>query len=175
MPQIADDIVIDAEFAALIPPLSSEERQQLEDNIVEHGGARDPLVVWGSDGTLTLLDGHNRYEICTRLGLPFDVHEMRFSSRDEAEDWMDRNQLGRRNLHPDAFTLLLGRRYNRAKRADGGHGDQKSGGKTFRPNVADSLAKEHGVTEKTVRHPGRSPASVRTQNARESCAGVART
>jgi hypothetical protein len=90
MPQIADDIVIDAEFAALIPPLSAEERQQLEDNIVEHGGARDPLVVWGSDGTLTLLDGHNRYEICTRLGLPFDVHEMRFSSRDEAEDWIDK-------------------------------------------------------------------------------------
>jgi hypothetical protein len=50
MPQIADDIVIDAEFAALIPPLSSEERQQLEDNIVEHGGARDPLVVWASKG-----------------------------------------------------------------------------------------------------------------------------
>jgi hypothetical protein len=117
MPQIADDIVIDAEFAALIPPLSSEERQQLEDNIVEHGGARDPLVVWGSDGTLTLLDGHNRYEICTRLGLPFDVHEMRFSSRDEAEDWIDKNQLGRRNLTADAFTLLLGRRYNRAKKA----------------------------------------------------------
>ena len=61
MPQIADDIVIDAEFAALIPPLSAEERQQLEENVVEHGGARDPLVVWASKGKLTLLDGHNRY------------------------------------------------------------------------------------------------------------------
>jgi hypothetical protein len=129
MPQIADDIVIDAEFAALIPPLSSEERRQLEDNIVEHGGARDPLVVWVCDGTLTLLDGHNRYEICTRLGLPFDVHEMRFSSRDEAEDWIDKNQLGRRNLTADAFTLLLGRRYNRAKKAerDGGKGRPRRG------------------------------------------------
>jgi hypothetical protein len=44
---------------------------------------------------------------------------MRFSSRDEAEDWIDKNQLGRRNLTADAFTLLLGRRYNRAKKAHG--------------------------------------------------------
>ncbi|NBW15836.1 MAG: hypothetical protein EBR82_48400 [Caulobacteraceae bacterium] len=57
--KVYNDIIIDAEFAALIPPLSAEERQQLEENIVEHGGARDPLVVWASKGTLTLLDGHN--------------------------------------------------------------------------------------------------------------------
>jgi len=38
MPQVFEDIKIDAEFAALIPPLSAEERQQLEENIVEHGG-----------------------------------------------------------------------------------------------------------------------------------------
>lgn len=98
MPQVFDDIKIDAEFAALIPPLSAEERQQLEENIIEHGGARDPLVVWASKGTLTLLDGHNRYEICTRLELPFDVHEMRFGDRVEAKIWVIDNQLGRRNL-----------------------------------------------------------------------------
>jgi N6-adenosine-specific RNA methylase IME4 len=154
MPQVFEDIQIDAEFAALIPPLSAEERQQLEDNIVDHGGARDPLVVWASKGTLTLLDGHNRYEICTRLGLPFDVHEMRLGSRDEASDWMDRNQLGRRNLHPDAFTLLLGRRYNRAKKA--AHRPDKSVNVTELSGVtAERLAKEHGVTEKTVRNAGK--------------------
>ena len=160
MPQIADDIVIDAEFAALIPPLSAEERQQLEDNIVEHGGARDPLVVWGSDGTLTLLDGHNRYEICTRLGLPFDVHEMRFSSRDEAEDWIDKNQLGRRNLTADAFTLLLGRRYNRAKKAQGAPKGNRnrliqSDQNDHFEKTADKLAAEHGVGSATVRRAGK--------------------
>ncbi len=98
MAQAYDDIVIDAEFASLIPPLSAEERQQLEENIVEHGGARDPLVVWASKGTLTLLDGHNRYEICTRLELPFDIEEMRFDHRDDAMLWMIDNQRGRRNL-----------------------------------------------------------------------------
>ena len=160
MPQIADDIVIDAEFAALIPPLSAKERQQLEDNIVEHGGARDPLVVWGSDGTLTLLDGHNRYEICTRLGLPFDVHEMRFSSRDEAEDWIDKNQLGRRNLTADAFTLLLGRRYNRAKKAQGAPKGNRnrliqSDQNDHFEKTADKLAAEHGVGSVTVRRAGK--------------------
>jgi N6-adenosine-specific RNA methylase IME4 len=154
MTQVFEDIIVDAEFSALIPPLSSEERQQLEENIVEHGGARDPLVVWASKGTLTLLDGHNRYEICTRLGLPFDVHEMRFSSRDHAADWMDRNQLGRRNLHPDAFTLLLGRRYNRAKR-QGERTDITSGKSCQKSTTAERLALEHGVTEKTVRNAGK--------------------
>ena len=151
MTQVFEDIKIDAEFAALIPPLSAEERQQLEENIAEHGGARDPLVVWASKGTLTLLDGHNRYEICTRLELPFDIHEMQFKSRDEAADWMDRNQLGRRNLHPDAFTLLLGRRYNRTKNKAG------------RPNKSDQndritaadVAKQHGVSEPTLRRAGK--------------------
>ena len=158
MPQIADDIVIDAEFAALIPPLSAEERQQLEENVVEHGGARDPLVVWASKGKLTLLDGHNRYEICSRLELPFDVHEMRFSSRDEAEDWIDKNQLGRRNLTADAFTLLLGRRYNRAKQTKaqaGAKGGASSGQNDHCFKTASKLAAEHAVSEKTVRRAGK--------------------
>jgi N6-adenosine-specific RNA methylase IME4 len=106
MPQVFEDIQIDAEFAALIPPLSAEERQQLEENIVEHGGARDPLVVWASKGTLTLLDGHNRYEICTRLGLPFDVHEVQFNNRESARIWIRANQAGRRNL-PAAWRIEL--------------------------------------------------------------------
>jgi N6-adenosine-specific RNA methylase IME4 len=146
MPQVFEDIQIDAEFAALIPPLSTEERQQLEDNIVEHGGARDPLVVWASKGTLTLLDGHNRYEICTRLGLPFDVHEMRFKAREEAEDWIDKNQLGRRNLTADSFNYLLGRR---AKRAMCGQGKANVSKNEKRSAVAD-VAKDHGVSTATA-------------------------
>jgi hypothetical protein len=106
MTQVWEDIKIDAEFAALIPPLSREERQQLEDNIVEHGGARDPLVVWSKNGTLTLIDGHNRYEICTRLELDFDIEEMRFSDRSHAEEWIIRNQFGRRNLSAYVRTQL---------------------------------------------------------------------
>lgn len=149
MPQVFEDIRIDDEFAALIPPLSAEERQQLEENIVEHGGARDPLVVWASKGTLTLLDGHNRYEICTRLELPFDVHEMRFKSRDEAEDWIDKNQLGRRNLTADSFSYLLGRRAKRAMVGQGSRTDFSQNGKSVSAAV-EQVAKDHGVSKNTA-------------------------
>ena len=86
-------IIIDSEFEALIPPLSAEERAQLESNIVADG-CRDPLVVWGE----ILIDGHNRYEICTRLGLPFEVVLKEFESRNNATEWIINNQFGRRNL-----------------------------------------------------------------------------
>jgi len=156
MPQVFEDIIVDAEFAALIPPLSAEERQQLEENIAEHGGARDPLVVWASKGTLTLLDGHNRYEICTRLGLPFDIHELRFKSRDEAEDWIDRNQLGRRNLDARQMSLLRGRRYNRTKKTPQQAGALKGKASDIlsEAQTAESLAAEHGVSSRTIERDG---------------------
>ena len=144
------NIQIDSEFQALIPPLSAEERAQLEANIVADG-CRDPLVVWGD----TLIDGHNRYEICTRLGLPFEVVSREFDGREAVMDWMDANQLGWRNITPDQFTLLLGRRYNRAKKAQGGRADREFGAaKVTSPNTAEKLAAEHGVSEKTVRNAG---------------------
>ena len=163
MTQVWDDIKIDADFSALIPPLSTEERQQLEDNIVEHGGARDPLVAWAKSGTLTLLDGHNRYEICTRLHLPFDIHELRFKIREEAEDWIDRNQLGRRNLDARQMSLLRGRRYNRTKKDAGGRAGRDFGAdKMSTPKSAEALAAEHGVDEKTIRRDGKFAEAVET-------------
>jgi N6-adenosine-specific RNA methylase IME4 len=150
MPHVFDDIQINAEFAALIPPLSAEERQQLEENIVEHGGARDPLVVWASKGKLTLIDGHNRYEICTRLELPFDVHEMRFKSTDEARHWIVKNQLGRRNLTADSFTYLLGLDY-KLEKSQGKRNDLTCDQNDHKLKTAERLGKEHGVSPATVR------------------------
>jgi predicted methyltransferase len=98
MPQVFEDIIVDAEFSALIPPLTADERKQLEANISAHGGARDALVVWSKAGKLTLVDGHNRYEICTRLDLPFEIEEIRFDDRNAAMLWIIDNQNGRRNL-----------------------------------------------------------------------------
>jgi hypothetical protein len=158
--QTFEDIVIDPEFAARIPPLAAEERKQLEINIVEHGEARDPLVVWSRKGKLTILDGHNRYEICTRLGLPFDIHELSFTARDKAADWIDRNQLGRRNLSSDQMSLLRGRRYNRTKKSHGG--EREASGQNVHLKTAESLAVEHGVNEKTIRRDGEFAAAVET-------------
>ena len=81
------------EFKALIPPLSNEKHQQLEANIIADG-CRDPLVLWNG----TLIDGHNRYEICTRLNIPFQTFDMDFASENDVKIWIITNQLGRRNI-----------------------------------------------------------------------------
>lgn len=158
-----DGITIDREFKNLIPAIGDEERKQLEENIIEFGGARDPLVVWRDGDCDILIDGHNRHEICTRLDLPYNVEPMEFASRDEAADWIDRNQLGRRNLSRQDYKLLLGRRYNRAKKAEGGRSDRNFGeGKLSTPKTAEKLAREHGVDEKTVRRAGQFQAAAAT-------------
>lgn len=149
-------IRIDQAFKAQIPPLSAEEREQLEQNIAAHG-CRDPLTVWNG----VLLDGHNRYEICTRLGLPFKVVSIELPNREAAEDWIDANQLGRRNLTPDAFRLLVGRRYNRIKRS----AHRPSKGDQFDPLIqlgktAAKLAIEYGTSEATVKRAARFAAEV---------------
>ncbi len=145
--------IIDPEFRALIPPLSTDEREQLEANIVAEG-CRDALVVWQG----ILLDGHNRLEICGRLGLPYRTVEIELPDRDAAADWIDKNQLGRRNLTPDQMRLLRGRRYNRAKKAHGGTGANQyvqSGQNDHSAKTAERLASEHGVTERTIRRDGK--------------------
>lgn len=45
-----------------------------------------------------LVDGHNRYEICTKHKLPFKTNSMIFDDREEVEIWIIQNQFGRRNL-----------------------------------------------------------------------------
>ncbi len=151
-------ITIDPEFQALIPPLSAEERAQLEANLLADG-CRDPLTVWArAGGEQILVDGHNRYEICSAHGLDFNTVAMSFADREAAMDWMDANQLGRRNITPDQFTLLLGRRYNRAKKAqnDGGAGTTKTTVDQIEPRLstAEKLATEHGVSPATVKRAG---------------------
>lgn len=92
-------ILIDKEFESLIPPLSAEEFQQLEENCLRDG-IRDALIVWEQDGNDILIDGHNRFRIVGKHPtIHFEVKRMQFADRDEAIAWIADNQLGRRNLH----------------------------------------------------------------------------
>jgi hypothetical protein len=86
-------ILIDLEFKNLIPALQDDERIQLETNLVGDG-CRDPLTLWNG----ILIDGHNRYEICTRNGINFNTVQMQFETREDVIEWIIRNQFGRRNL-----------------------------------------------------------------------------
>jgi N6-adenosine-specific RNA methylase IME4 len=139
-------ITIDPEFAALIPPLSPEEREQLEKNLLQDG-CREPLVVWNG----TLVDGHNRHEICTRNGIPFEVREMEFSSRETALLWIEENQIGRRNISDDQRSVIadsIRERRSKAAVAAAAAIGGKSGGKG-RPKIdSDSDALTEPLTSK---------------------------
>lgn len=142
------ELTIDSEFKALIPPLSSYERDQLRDNVLADG-IRDSLVTWRG----ILLDGHNRYEIATDYGLTFKTAEIELPDRDAALLWIINNQLGRRNLTPQQTMYLHGKRYEAEKRQDGGHGDQKSGYQNDTPirDTAERIAQDVGVSAPTIK------------------------
>jgi hypothetical protein len=148
-------ITLDPEFRALIPRLAKEERAQLEANIIADG-CRDPLVTWGG----ILVDGHNRYEICTANSIVFDTRNIEFASRDDAKAWIIRNQFGRRNLtnfqRAELALLLEPLIAKKAKENQiAGGGDQKSGhqksDKPIRPvETIKEIAKIAGVSHDTI-------------------------
>lgn len=83
------------EFRDLLPKLATDERAKLAENI-QANGVREPLSVWLEEKVL--IDGHNRFAICSELNLPYRTIEYSFKSADAAKLWMLNNQLGRRNL-----------------------------------------------------------------------------
>lgn len=105
------NLQIDEAFKQLIPPLTLTERKHLEENILKDG-CREPLCVWRN----IIIDGHNRYEICTRLKIPFYVQQVEFNSRDEVIVWICANQLGRRNISDETRRYLIGKRYEMEKK-----------------------------------------------------------
>ena len=145
---IRKNIIIDPTLQNLIPPLADEEFEQLRQNIIAHG-CRDPLVLWRRDGESILVDGHNRYHICTENNIAFEFRFYDFDNLEQAKDWMLANQLGRRNLTPLQQSYLRGKRYANEKQAWGGL--RPATGHNVQLPTATQLAEEYGVNEKTIR------------------------
>ena len=161
-------IIIDKEFQSLIPPLSPEEFQQLEENCVKEG-IRDALIVWKQpDGNDILIDGHNRWNISVRHGgIPFQIKQMEFPDRDAVKLWIIDNQIGRRNLNLYDRTNLEDQKRHiiaeQAKKQQGARNDlnidkkscqssEKEKNKIDRQNKTDyKIAKAAGTSEDTVR------------------------
>jgi N6-adenosine-specific RNA methylase IME4 len=90
------DIFFDNEFRNLIPALQPDEREHLETSLKTEGN-RDPIIIWKENQLL--LDGHNRYDICTQNNIPLKpANELSFPDRNAAMVWIIQNQFGRRNL-----------------------------------------------------------------------------
>ena len=148
---------IDPEFQGKIPPLTFEELNQLEANILRDGRIINPIIVWQG----LIVDGHNRYTIAKKHPeIPFTVHEKEFASRYEAIIWICKNQLGRRNLTPEQKKFLMGKQYSSEKCTEAFRGNQhtakKSGGVQSEHNqkplkTCERIAQENHSSASSVR------------------------
>jgi hypothetical protein len=96
-------IKIHDDFEQMIAPLSPDEYKLLAESILKDG-CLDALRLWRG----WLVDGHHRYEICTRHGIPFHTVELDLDSFDDVKAWILSNQLGRRNLTDQQRTYYIG-------------------------------------------------------------------
>ncbi len=143
------NLIIDPEFKSLIPPLAPDEYQQLEQNILNDGCLHE-LIVWNG----TIVDGHNRYEICQKHSIPFKVRNWHFDSRDDAKEWIIRNQFGRRNISDYQRSVLALRLKEiiaaRAKENQGVRTDLTSVRNLTNVDTKKEIAKAAGVSHDTI-------------------------
>jgi len=154
-----NDLKIDPEFEEKIPPLTEEEFDLLEQNIVADGRVLDPLIIWNK----TILDGHNRYRILLKHPeIPFETYPKEFSDKYAAIAWICKNQLGRRNLTPEQKRYLVGKQYKAEKAShgaeDGFRGNRFTGSLVSPQNedlletarTSERIAKENGTSKSYV-------------------------
>lgn len=110
------NIEIDPELEQLLPPLSKEDYQMLEQSLLQNGFMQHStrIQLWcppeeaENEDSIHMaksyiIDGHNRYRICQKhnIGLPswcFDW--LCFDTKEEVKKYIYENQLARRNLTP---------------------------------------------------------------------------
>ena len=86
--------VVLPEMEQLLPPLSGEQFSALENDILENG-CYAPIIV---NEDMVVIDGHNRFRICEKHGLPYRMLVFSFTDLLEAKQWALDTQKGRRNL-----------------------------------------------------------------------------
>jgi hypothetical protein len=146
-------ISVDPEFQALIPPLTHEEKTELENSLLREG-CLDSIKVW-KEGNI-LIDGHNRLDICTLHQIPYQLTYLSFPSRYAVVIWIITNQLGRRNVTKEQKSYLRGKRYEAEKKNIGGnYGNQYTKAidqNDLKPNhTAENLAQEFNVSAPTIK------------------------
>jgi hypothetical protein len=154
------EFTIDEELRSLLPPLSQEEYEQLEQNILEFG-CQESLIVWSVPGgdEVILLDGHNRFTICSEHNISYVTESISLVDRAAAIDWMIANQLGRRNLSAEQVLYFRGVQYQQERQGitntDGTNQPKEEVvGKVYpQPErTSAKLANQYGVSEKSIRN-----------------------
>ena len=86
--------VVLPEMAELLPPLSEEQLDALETDLMKNGCYTSIIV----NEDLVVIDGHNRKSLCDKHGLPYQMLVFAFDDLLEAKQWALDTQKGRRNL-----------------------------------------------------------------------------
>ena len=146
---------IDEEFKNLLPPLTDDERSELENDIKRHG-VLSPIITWNG----FIIDGHNRYEICQRNGIEIPAtKELEFANKSDVMDWIIKHQTGRRNLTKSqlvkAYSVIEEQLRKEAKIRKEANLKQNSDGVKFDPSekgrTAETVAKKIGVSKNTYK------------------------
>lgn len=146
---------IDEELKNLLPPLTDDERSELESDIKKHG-VLSPIITWNG----FIIDGHNRYEICQRNGIEIPAaKELEFANKSDVMDWVIKHQTGRRNLTRSqlvkAYSVIEEQLRKEAKIRKEANLKQNSDGVKFDPSekgrTAETVAKKIGVSKNTYK------------------------
>ena len=123
--------VILPEMAELLPPLSAEQLDALETDLVNNG-CYSPIIV---NEDMVIIDGHNRQALCEKHGLPYTMAVFSFEDLLEAKQWALDTQKGRRNLEKwelGKIALKLKPEIEAKAKAN-----MAAGGQNFRPSEAE--------------------------------------
>ena len=97
--KIMNELKINPELRDFIPPLSDDEKKQLEESLLKYGYKGSPIYIWNG----YIIDGHNRYELCKKHNIKYKTENLLLGDSAtiiDAMEWMINTQLGRRNLLP---------------------------------------------------------------------------
>lgn len=146
------DLTIDKEFASRLRPLTDNESQLLEQQLVDKG-CLDPIKIWANHRH-TIVDGHNRYRFCKKHGIKFDIKPLMFSSREDVLRFIDETNAGRRNLTATEIAKQRGDRYKAEVLEHGTNRFTNARGVTVTPlqdgRTRERLAEEIGVSYRTI-------------------------
>lgn len=161
-----DQLVEHASMKQALRKLTPEEFESLEADIRE-SGITDPIVVWNRNGRWTIVDGHNRFFIATRLIASGDmrdedvpIRERHFQDDFHAIQWIQKHQLARRNLNEKEASLMRAAELGEiaAGIEEEPHQEKKkavtkkkAGRKsTAKRTAVKKVAEKHDVSERTV-------------------------
>ena len=138
---------VNPEYKRMVPRPSTADYLALEADIVEKGEAHTPIIVNRDD---VILDGHTRYDICTRNGCFFSTVERNFETVLDERMFVISSNLFRRHLS-DYKKIELARPLERmvAKQAEARQIEGTLASNEVKGATSEIVAKQIGVSKST--------------------------